>query len=180
MLGGMPDGPTGLLVLPHFTSTGTPYFDASPLGAVLGVNLNTTKVDMLKGILEGISYEMKLNLGLLESCGIEVSGLRAFGGGVRNAKWMQIKANIFRLPIECLEVREAGCMGAAMLAAKAAGDVSSVGELCDRWVKVLKVYEPDEGISELYSQRYEVYKGLYKTLEPIRNLINGIDSIACH
>ena len=174
MLGSMPDAPTDLFVLPHFTSTGTPYFDPSPLGAVLGVNLNTTKSDLLKGLLEGITYEMKLNLGLLSCSGVEVSGLRAFGGGARNSRWMQLKADIFGLPIECLEVREAGCMGAAMLAAKAAGDVSSMNECCDKWVKVSKVYEPEKDRAALYAQRHEVYRELYETLTPIRNKMNQL------
>jgi len=172
MLDAMPEEPTDLLVLPHLTSTGTPYFDSSPLGAVLGVNLNTTKTELLKGLLEGITYEMKLNLGFLSKCGIKVTNLRAFGGGVRNEKWMQIKADIFGLSIECLEVREAGCMGAAVLAAKAAGDVGSVNECCNEWVKVSKVYEPNKTRKALYSQRYEVYEGLYETLVPIKNKIN--------
>ena len=173
MLGKMPVSPTDLFVLPHFTSTGTPYFDPSPLGAVLGINLNTTKAELLKGVLEGITYEMKLNLELLNSSSIAVTGLRAFGGGVRNEKWMQIKADIFGIPISCLEVREAGCMGAAMLAVKAAGDVSSVKECCDGWVKVSKVYEPQDSKKTLYADKYEIYKGLYKTLEPIRKEIRN-------
>lgn len=172
MLGAMPDHPSNLLVLPHFSSTGTPYFEALPLGAMLGVNLNTTKGELLKGLLEGITYEMKLNLGLLRSSGIEVRGLRAFGGGVRNETWMQIKADIFGLPIESLEVREAGCMGAAILAAKAAGKIHSVHECCDQWVKVSRVYEPDESRKDAYRQRYGVYEGLYEALVPIKNRIN--------
>ena len=174
MLDSMPNGPTDLFVLPHFSSTGTPYFDASPLGAILGVNLSTTKAGLLKGVLEGITYEMKLNLGLLSDSGVTVNTLRAFGGGVRNEKWMQIKADIFGLAIECLEVREAGCMGAAMLAAKAVGDVCSVKECCDTWVKVSKTYEPDKGTNRLYERRYEIYKNLYGTLMPLKNQINKL------
>ncbi|MBN1124444.1 MAG: hypothetical protein JXA82_05505 [Sedimentisphaerales bacterium] len=173
ILNKMPESPTDLLVLPYLTSTGTPYFDASPVGAILGIHLNTTREDMLKGLLEGISYEMKLNLGLLNSSGIKVRDLRAFGGGVRNEKWMQIKADILGLAIECLEVREAGCMGAAILAAKASGDIRSTKECCDAWVSVSKVYEPDENRNAFYSLRYEIYKTLYETLKPIGNAMNA-------
>lgn len=172
MLEAMPNDPTDLFVLPHFTSTGTPYFDPSPLGAILGVNLNTNKPELLKGLLEGISYEMKLNLSFLNKSKIAINKLRAFGGGVRNSKWMQIKADLFGLPIECLEVREAGCMGAAMLAAKACRSVDSVEECCDKWLRAAKVYEPDERKHSLYSQRYEVYKNLYENLKPVKQEIN--------
>ena len=174
MLGAMPSEPTNLFVLPHFSSTGTPYFDPSPLGAILGMNLNTTKTELLKGLLEGITYEMKLNLELLSHSGIDLRDLRAFGGGVRSEVWMQIKADILGIPITCFEVREAGCMGAAMLAAKAAEDVDSVNDCCEKWVKFLKVYEPDESRKVLYQQRYEVYKGLYDVLKPVKDKANNL------
>lgn len=174
ILDAMPPNPTELFVLPHFCSTGTPYFDAVPLGAFLGVNLNTTKPELLKGLLEGITYEMKLNLDLLSNSGINLSSLRAFGGGVRSEKWMQIKADILGLPITCFEVREAGCMGAAMLAAKAVEDVSSVNECCEKWVKISKIYDPDENRNALYQKHYEVYKGLYEALAPVKNKVNQL------
>lgn len=171
MLEQMPDGPSGLFVVPHFASTGTPYFDPSPLGAVLGINLNTKKGELLKGLLEGISFEMKLNLELLQASGIEVKRLRAFGGGSRNDRWMQIKADVFGLPIECLEVGEAGCMGAAMLAAKAAQKIENINECTRNWVKIARTYEPNEGRKEIYADKYGVYKTLYGGLLPIKNEI---------
>ena len=33
----MPEKPSGLLVLPYFTPTGTPYFDVSVKGAIIGL-----------------------------------------------------------------------------------------------------------------------------------------------
>ncbi len=174
LLESMPEDPTNLMVLPHLTSTGTPSFDSSPLGAFLGIDLNTTKGGLLKGLLEGITHEMRLNLTLLENSGIKISGLRAFGGGVRNETWMQIKADVLGLPVECLEVREAGCLGAAMLAVKAAGDVNSVKECCAQWVRVSRVYEPDPKKTSFYRQQHEIYKGLYELMTPVKNAMNQL------
>lgn len=168
LIGQIPPKPTGLMLLPHFTSTGTPYFDPSPLGAILGINLSTTKGEILKALLEGISFEMKVNLDLLQSCGIAVNQLRAFGGGIASGDWMQIKADIFNMPISCVQVKEAGCMGAAMLAARGAGKITSLSECCREWVKTDRSYRPNPENAVIYAKHFEIYKDLYADLAPIR------------
>ncbi|MBW3624693.1 MAG: hypothetical protein KY468_14915, partial [Armatimonadetes bacterium] len=76
--------PSGVFILPHFTVTGTPWFDAQARGAILGLSLATTKGDLIQGILDGISYEMRLNLERLESAGVAIRELRAIGGGAKS------------------------------------------------------------------------------------------------
>ncbi len=170
----IPSDPTSLLVLPHYTSTGTPYFEPSPLGAVLGLNLSTTKGELLKALLEGISFEMKVNLELLKKCGISVKQLRAFGGGTASDAWMQIKADILDMPIECVETKEAGCMGAAMLAALAAERISSLDQCCQEWVKTNRQFTPKPENVKIYAQSFEVYKDLYSDLSPLREKMNNL------
>ena len=48
--------PTKLLVLPHFTSTGSPYNDDSSAGAVIGLNIHTTKGEFFRSLVEGVTY----------------------------------------------------------------------------------------------------------------------------
>ncbi len=171
ILNTMPKRPTDLLALPHLTATGTPHFDPTAFGVFLGLHLNTTREEILKALLEGIGFEMKLNLTLLEASGVQVKTLRAFGGGVRNKQAMQLKADVLGRAIECLDVREAGCLGAAMLAVQAAGEVRSARDLCAEWVNVSNVYEPDPARQDFYVQRYRVYETIYETVQPIRNKI---------
>ena len=165
LLEGMPAEPTRLLVLPHFTSTGTPYFDAHPTSAILGIELTTRKGELLKGLLEGITFEMKLNLERLKRSGIAVNRLRAFGGGTKSDAWMQIKADILDMPIEVMQVAEAGCMGAALLAAKAAGQMKDMKACVGQWVKPSKCFEPCAERADFYTQRFGVYTGLYETIK---------------
>ena len=51
----MPKRPTKLLVLPYFTPTGTPYFDTKVKGAILGLDLSTTREQIMKALLEGVA-----------------------------------------------------------------------------------------------------------------------------
>ena len=162
LLEGMPAEPTQLLVLPHFTSTGTPYFDAHPTSAIFGIDLTTRKGDLLKGLLEGIAFEMKLNLELLRQSEIAVQHLRAFGGGTKSSISMQLKADILNTPIEVMQVTEAGCLGSAILAAKAAGQTEDVKACVQRWVKPARRFEPDAKRAVFYTERYGLYGQLYE------------------
>lgn len=175
ILSEIPGSPTSLLVLPHFASTGTPWFDPAPLSAVLGLNLGTTRGTFVKGLLEGVTYEMRLNLAQLERAGVSIDVLRASGGGARSDAWLQIKADILNTPIERLGTSEAGCLGAAMLAAHAVGEAGSLPELSARWVSPCRRFEPDPARAEQYAARYRIYADLYETLASVRERLNQID-----
>ena len=170
----VPSEPTSLFVQPHFTSTGTPYFDPHPTGAIIGLNLNTTKGEIVRAILEGITYEMKLNVELLKRAGIEINELRATGGGAKSTKWMQIKSDIMDIPIVSLDVSETGCLGAALLAAKAYGHNDSLEQTSKQWVHQTRTYEPSGENVIKYRERFGIYSQIYKTLKPLGNLINGL------
>ncbi|MDP6106925.1 MAG: FGGY-family carbohydrate kinase, partial [Candidatus Brocadiia bacterium] len=103
----MDDEPTDILVQPHFTMAGTPYMDTNPVGAILGLTLSTTRGQFLRAILEGISYELKLNLEILAQAGVEVTEFRAIGGGAKSDFWLQLKADMYRRPVVRLQVPEA-------------------------------------------------------------------------
>jgi len=163
----IPDAPTSILVLPHFAATGTPHFDLSPVGAILGLKLTTQRGEFIKALLEGITYEMKLNVEILAHAGVEIDELRAIGGGAKSAAWMQIKADIMDKPIVSMAVSEAAGLGAAMLAAVASGALNSIEEAVAAWVHPQRVFEPTRANVALYRERYTTYRKLYDTLKPL-------------
>ena len=154
ILSEIPDKPTNIFVQPHFTSTGTPYFDPNPTGAIIGLSLNNSKGEVVKALLEGVTYEMRLNLELLQRSGIQVNELFAFGGGAKSDKWLQIKADILGIPIHSIATSEAGCLGAALLAAQAAGDIESVAATAEKNARPLKTYEPHSENMKLYDMKF--------------------------
>ena len=114
--------------MPHFTGSGTPTLDLNAKGAILGLTLSTTKSDLVKAVLERISFEIKHNLDLLALAGVEINEIRAIGGGAKSEKWLQLKADIFGKNVVALDVSEGVCMGAAILAGTAIGKYNSVRE----------------------------------------------------
>ncbi len=157
----MPDQPTDLLVLPYFSATGTPYFDPEPTSAIVGLHLGTTRAEIVRALLEGLSFEIKLNIELLAEAGIELEELRAVGGGAKSERWLQIKADIFNRRVVSLETSEAACLGVALLAGVAAGAYESLEEAVAATVRPLKTYEPDPHRARYYEEQFARYRDLY-------------------
>ncbi len=160
------NSPSGLLVLPYFTPSGTPYFDTEVPGTITGFRLSTKREQVLRALLEGVAFEMRLNLDILERSHIAIKELRAIGGGARSKIWTQLKADVLNKPITTVKETEAACFAAAMLAcAKRTGE--PLESIVGRWVKTGEVIEPKEENASFYTDQFESYKKLYPAMKSV-------------
>jgi xylulokinase len=159
--------PSNLLALPYFTPSGTPYFDTKTKGAILGLQLSTKRKDILKALLEGVSFEMRLNLDILENAGYIINELRWVGGGAKSNILAQLKANVMNKKLIIPIVKEAGCLGVAMLACST-DTGESIRSLASRWTKEATVVYPQTDYENWYNERFDVYKRLYKSIKEIK------------
>lgn len=160
-------GPTGLLVLPHFAGAATPYMDTGSKGAILGLTTATTAGEIYRACMEGVAYEMRLNYEALANSGIRFSKLHATGGGAHSRLWMQMKADMLGLPITALETVDAGTVGCAMLTGLAVGMFESLEQACERMVRKTETYEPRPEMTRRYEEVYKRYQGLYNAVRPL-------------
>jgi len=156
-----------LLVLPHFTMTGTPHFDTRSRGAIVGLELTTSRDAIISALLSGVTYEMKLNLEVFTSDGVELNRLRAVGGGAKSAVWLQRKADIMGLPVAVPSTTEAAALGVAMLAGSASGLVDSVSDFASRAIRIERTFEPDPANVARYKERFAAYRQLYDSLKQV-------------
>jgi len=156
--------PTDLLVLPYFTTSGTPHFDRKTKGTIYGLRLRTKRSEILQALLEGVMYEMKVNLEILENAGYKIKRFRAVGGGAKSLKWVQLKANIIGRDIEILSIKETGCYGSAMLA-YSAFESTALFDISKEWVKPRKTITPNKKYEEEYLSKFSSYKVLYHSLK---------------
>jgi len=158
--------PSTLLVLPYFTTTGTPYFDAETKGAIFGLRISTERGDFIRALLEGVAFEMRLNLDIIEDSGYQIDELRIVGGGARSQMWSQLKADVTGKTVTTLKLTEAGCMGAAMLACASSSRIN-IYDLAEKWVKVESVIEPDKDFQIHYNKKFKSYKKLYHSVREL-------------
>lgn len=163
----MKEGPTGILVLPHFAGAATPYMDPGSKGVIAGLTVSTSESDLYRAVMEGVVYEMQLNLEWLSTAGITFSCLRATGGGAASEVWMQMKADILGLPMVSLGSKEAGATGSAMLTGIAVGLFEDLQHACKTMVLQEKTYSPRADYHAAYQEVYQRYRQLYHAVRPI-------------
>ena len=127
---------------------------------------------MLKGILDSLCYELRTNLEAMQRFGIVIHELRAVGGGARSPMWLQTKANVLGAVIRTMESKEAGCLGAAVLAAAGTGYYSSIEEACGSMVRTADCYEPEPDMRKRYQEKYEIFLELYESLKAVNRRLN--------
>ncbi len=164
----LPEGPTGIFVLPHFAGAATPYMDSAAKAAFVGLGLEHDKYDLYKALMEGTSYEMLLNFTTLGRQIPLPRELRATGGGARSDAWLQIKADILGTAITALSCDEVGAAATAALAGCAVGFYRDLRETVAKMVTERKVFLPDKQSSAAYAALYQKYEGLYQAVKEFR------------
>jgi len=159
-----PAGPTGLIFLPHFAGSGTPTLDVHSKGAILGLTFATTRAELAKAALEGLTFELRTNLDLLRDAGVEIAELHAVGGGARSELWLRLKADICGLPLRVPKVTDAACLGAALLAGAGAGIYRDLPAAVAQTVQWRRQVAPDPVQESAYAARYQLHCQVYPHL----------------
>lgn len=167
--------PTGILVMPHFAGGANPYMDIESRAAFLGLTLEHTSADLYKALMEGVTYEMMINVTHLESFGIVPERLYATGGGASGDIWLQIKADILNRPVTALYAKEAGACGTCMLTCLALGIYKDLHEAKKYFVKERKTFLPKPENREIYNKYFNAYKKIYGAVRPIIEEINFLE-----
>lgn len=159
--------PTGILVLPHFAGAATPYMDTGSKGAIVGVTAATTVSDIYRACMEGVVYEMMLNMECLEDAGLQMKRLNATGGGAKSKVWMQMKADALNVEITALKTVNAGTAGSAMLTGIAVGCFQNLEDAAAHMVEETETYIPNPEMTKKYREVYKRYRQLYKAVRPL-------------
>ena len=161
----MPEDPTNLLVLPHFTTTGPPRFITNSSGVIAGLKLETTRGEILKGIVEAATFYLRDCFETLPGAGISIGECTAAGGGSQSDAWVQLSADILGIPFVRLQVHEAGALGAAILAGTGAGLFPSLGEGVTAMVHRKDHFEPQPFQQQRYNERFAKYQAFTASIQ---------------
>ncbi len=144
----------------------TPHLDATARGGWIGMTARHTRADLIRSLIEGVSYSQKDCLDIIEQLGVEVKSVRLSGGGARSKFWRQLLADILGKPVVTLETQEGSAYGAALLALVGTGEFASVPEVCQSSIREVETVEPDAAQHQDYARRHALYQSLYPALRP--------------
>jgi len=159
-----PIGARGLFYLPYLMGERTPHLDPNARGAFIGLSGVHTRRDMLRAVMEGVTYSLCDCLSVLAEMGLSPAEMVACGGGGSSPLWRQMLSDAFHIPVKTAHSKEGAALGAAILAATGVGIFKTVPEGCDAWVNYNPAQPPIEENSTKYARSYEVYRTLYPAL----------------
>ena len=165
-------GAKGLMYMPHLRGCGAPYWNPSSRGVFIGLSTSHTQPDLVRAVLEGLCFEVRLILECMEKVtGTSFEAFNNIGGGSRVALWQQIKAHITQKPVEVPQVGEATVMGAALLAGIGIGIYKDMEDASKRTYKVKEVFTPQGEYKEVYDRLFNIYREIYPSTMKINTLL---------
>ena len=159
-------GAEGLIFLPYLTGERLGQGPKSR-AAFLGLTAGHRSAHLHRSVMEGIVLAMKEAYQPIDKKTKPASEIVSAAGGARSDLLLQIKANIFGLPIIVLEEVEAGLMGSAALALVGLGRYASPAEAANNLVRYRPPIMPDPTMYHIYqdiSGRYAAIRRLTREL----------------
>ena len=161
----VPVGANRLLYLPYLMGERTPHLDPNARGVFFGLSAMHTKKEMLRAVMEGVSYSLRDCVEVFREMNISVSDMMACGGGGSSPLWRSMLADLYNCPVKTASSKEGPALGVALLALTGAGVYSSVPEACKAVCKVDKTQEPNAANVPDYEKYYQLYREIYPALK---------------
>ena len=157
-------GSEGLLFFPYLMgerTLGSPY----ARGVFWGLTPRVGKGAMVRAIMEGITFELRRTLEIIEDASYPVEVVYHNGGGANSDLWNQIKADIYQKKVQIFESAEGGILGSAILAGVGAGVYLDPASGAERCLRVAKTFTPRPKTQERYNMLFELFKDLHDRMQ---------------
>jgi len=147
----------------------TPFADQTLKGAIVGLTLGTTAPRVFRALVEATAFGSRAIVEQFRKEGVPINAVIAEGGIARKSPFvMQVTADILGMPIRVVASDQAVALGAAMLAAVAAGVYPNTSAAQKKMASGFDMtFKPDGKRSALYNKMYTRYTALAGSLEGI-------------
>jgi ribulose kinase len=170
--GDLPPGAEGLLALEYWQGNRTPHVDADARGLLWGFSLHHGPEHVLRALLEAICYGTDLIFEELRAAaGQDIGEVVACGGALTNPLWPQLHADVSGVAITVPENQEATLLGAAALAAVAAGAYATPDAAGAAMFREARRVVPREGSTEAYAFYREQYANSYRAMSDLMHAV---------
>lgn len=150
----------GLTVLPFWAGERSPDWVSDAKAVLIGLNLNTEPIDILRAVLESVAYRFAAIYEILCEAAPDAQEIIASGGGLLHSPtWMQIMADVLGKPVVASAVKEASSRGAALLVLEALGVLHDLAAVA---VPRATSYNPDPKHHARYQQAMARHRKVYR------------------
>ncbi|MFZ5974472.1 MAG: xylulokinase [Bacillota bacterium] len=160
-----PPGAHGVTFIPYLQGAFGAKPNPNARGAYVGMTAGTTRGDMARAVMEGITYELYDIIECERAAGVALNKIRLTGFAANFPLWCKTVADILQTPVEITRISDTGTLGAAMLAGVGAGVYKDVYEAADQFVYITSEYLPDPAMAQAYEEGFERYLAIIEGLE---------------
>lgn len=164
---GVPSGADGVLFLPALGGAVTPRWNDLARAGFTGLAIGHDRRHLARAVLEGCAFALRDIVERLAAMGLAGDRIRVVGGGARSRTWLQIKADVTGRSVEVATEPEATALGAALVAAVAAGWYRDLDEASAATLSLAEdTFQPDPAAIRVYDEAYARYRAAWDALEP--------------
>ena len=149
-------GSDGVTFLPYLCGSTMPKYNPEARGSFTGLTTEHGRAHFVKAVMESVACMLKSNLEYLD---LDISEIRAMGGGASSPLWCQIKSDMTGKRLVTLKNKETACLGAAILAGVGVGEFESVESACEM-IEIGRAYSPSGADYSACYERYVKYDEL--------------------
>ncbi len=160
----VPIGANKLIYLPYLMGERSPILNENARGVFFGLSAMHTRFDMMRAVMEGVTYSLRHCLDVLTEMGLAPARMMACGGGAASPVWRGMMADLFGCDVVTVASKEGPALGVALLAGVGAGVYGSVQEACRKTIAENTLAQTDADRRAQYEPFYRVYRGLYPAL----------------
>ncbi|MGH6920386.1 MAG: xylulokinase, partial [Geminicoccaceae bacterium] len=162
-----PAGAGRITFLPAMSGAMAPEWIEGARGCFYGITSAHGSGHLARAMLEGCAFAMRDVLERLREMEVAIGAILLLGGGARSRLWAQMRADLTSLPVLVPTVVDTSPLGAAVLAAVAAGLQPDLLEAARRVATEATIIEPDGARRRAYDDAYGTYRKLFDSLRPM-------------
>ncbi len=157
-----PPGCEGLLTIPFLLGERAPVYDPDASGIFWGVKMHHTKVHFQRSLLEGICFEIKWILEMVEAVFGKRNNVIVSGGITRSPVWLQLLCDVLGRKI----IARTGIDASAAGASKLGFEALNIGHKSPK--ANATAYTPNMITNALYEKHFFTFKEIYNRLKDLK------------
>jgi xylulokinase len=150
-------GAGGVCFVPFLAGERNPYWSDRLRAGFHGLQLAHDARHMLRAVMEGVAYSLRVFLDLFEQMGVAVHEVALAGGGASTPGWPQMIADVCQLPVSIYAGSETVTRVLFALCKQHLGQ-GSFAESLSRTFDVPELIEPRHGLFQVYEDGYHTYR----------------------
>lgn len=136
-------------------------------GCFIGLSNYHDRRHIFRAVYEGIVFSHLTHVKRLLKKRPEPAAVRLAGGASNSRVWVQMFADILQIPIETVDCKEQGIVGAAMAAGVGTGIYTDYRQAVEKIIRITDRVQPEPKYGRIYEMKYQSYQMIVRALSGV-------------